>query len=660
LGRKIEPKATDATEQNHKFAAPTIVLVCVVAWLGLNWPQQSLWYDEALSVWVASGPWERLFNWCTKIDIQVPLHYIVMRGWMALAGNNEFSLHLLSAFCGLLAVAGMIALTKRLLGNRGAILAAILLGFTPGFLWIGYEVRAYALALALFAWSSAILVALLQPRKHYRWLMAVYCILTLAMFYTHYTGIAALASHVAIVAWVVWKDRRAAIPALRRMIVCWVVDGVGVAPWLPIFLSRGASDRSYYPGAILPDQTLGVIFSFKWLARDDFKWLTPEHAISPLAPFVAIGVILLIGGTILWIVRRHNWRPVIDGLAMALLPTLMIAVVVYFRPKLAGRYAWPAWLGIDLLLTCGLLALRSPAPMPARRRSRPAKPQERSITVALVGALILVAVPWLTGQTGHPPNSNFRGAFAFIRQNWRDDDMVVLRDGTLFPAAEYYESPTPYIGLPESLITDATHVLHADEAIKALSKVDNSARGVWLVTWQGDVMDPENISTAMLEMVGTRQFDEQSFGDVTVNYFALSKPLSSVQAPKPTDKPLVSTPDGLTLNSLILATAGPLHPGDSLVVHSWWVRSGPGDETRVSIRLVGTDGQPSGQKDQPPAGWIYYPDHWPENTLILGRYEMTIPLDAPAKISMKLVVYSAANKMKPVELVVGPVEIVAR
>src|SRR5262249_40232100 len=122
------------------------------------------------------------------------------------------------------------------------------------------------------------------------------------------------------------------------------------------------SDRSYYPGAILPDQTLGVIVSFKWLARDDFKWLAPEHAISTLAPLVGVGIVVLVGGTALWIVRQRDWRPVIYGLAMALLPTLMIAVVVLFRPKLAGRYAWPAWLGIDLLLSCGLLAI-SPYPL---------------------------------------------------------------------------------------------------------------------------------------------------------------------------------------------------------------------------------------------------------------------------------------------------------
>src|SRR5258708_5711946 len=109
-----------------------LVLLTLITWLALRWPHQSLWYDEALTTWVASGPSERLWQWCTQVDIQVPLHYIVLRGWMALVGNSEFALHLLSAFSALLSVAGVIALARRLISPNGALIAGILLAFTPG------------------------------------------------------------------------------------------------------------------------------------------------------------------------------------------------------------------------------------------------------------------------------------------------------------------------------------------------------------------------------------------------------------------------------------------------------------------------------------------------------------------------------------------------
>src|SRR5207237_5145115 len=119
---------------------------------------------------------------------------------------------------------------------------AILLGFTPGFLWIAYEIRAYTLALALYAWASVIFVELLkQPSvalgKPRRWLIVAYCGLALAMLYTHYTGIAALAAHAVIVAWTAWRNRAYAAELLRRMAICAVVIGIGFAPWLPVLVS---------------------------------------------------------------------------------------------------------------------------------------------------------------------------------------------------------------------------------------------------------------------------------------------------------------------------------------------------------------------------------------------------------------------------------------
>src|SRR5258706_10664468 len=244
------------------------VLIGVLGWLAVHWPQHSLWYDETLTVWVASGPWDRLWHWCTQVDIQVPLHYIVLRGWMALFGRSEFAVHLLSTFCGLLAVAGLMALARRLAGTTAAVIAGLLLGLSAGFLWVAFEVRAYALALACFAWASVFLVELLtRPR---RWLIVAYAVLMLATLYSHYTGLAALAAHVAIIGWIAFTTRSRDV--LRRMAAAGVLIALGFGPWLPVLLSRGGADRSYYAGAILPDQTLGVLLSFKWLARDDFRW----------------------------------------------------------------------------------------------------------------------------------------------------------------------------------------------------------------------------------------------------------------------------------------------------------------------------------------------------------------------------------------------------
>ncbi len=621
----------------------TLILLVVIGWLAIQWPHHSLWYDETLTTWVASGPIDRLFHWCTQVDIQVPFHYLVLRGWMALVGNSELTLHLLSAIFGLLSVAGLMALVRRLAGVLPGVVVGLLMGFSPGFLWIAYEVRSYSLALALAVWATVFLQRLLRSGPVPRRIILAYWLLMVAMLYTHYTGIAVVASHALIILGLALSRRDWHF--VRRMVIVGTLIALSFAPWLPVLLSRGSGDQSYYTGSILPDQTLGVILSFKWLARDDFRWVTPDNTLTPQAPLVFGGLLLLIAWMVLWRLVRRSWRAILYGLALAIPPIVMVAVIVYFRPKLAGRYAWPAWIGLDLLLACGLVALSDLA-----RRYRAG--------VALVVAGLFVAIPWLSGQTGHPPNSDFRGVFAYIREHWQDGDQVLLRDGTLFPAAEYYHSP-PYIRLPQhEELTNTAHVVHMDEAVATLQD-QPASHGIWIVSWQGDVMDPENVSTGVLETIGTAQQVPHSWGDVGLQYFVLKQPLSTLQAPERASTPLAVMSDGLTLESASIVTSGPLAPGEPVIVHSWWSRHDPVSSTaRVSIRLTGSDGTTYAQIDQPPSGWFYFPDHWPADTLILGRYEIPIPTTIkPTVATVSLVLYSASGGVPPITVTAGIVKI---
>ena len=97
----------DLLTANTRRCLALIPLILILGWLGLHWPHGSLWYDEGLTAWIVSGPWSRILTWCTQVDIQVPLHYFVLKLWITWVGNSEFTLHTLSALCGLIAVAGI-------------------------------------------------------------------------------------------------------------------------------------------------------------------------------------------------------------------------------------------------------------------------------------------------------------------------------------------------------------------------------------------------------------------------------------------------------------------------------------------------------------------------------------------------------------------------
>jgi hypothetical protein len=96
--------------------------------------------------------------------------------------------------------------------------------------------------------------------------------------------------------------------------------------------------------------------------------------------------------------------------------------------------------------------------------------------------------------------------------------MLILRDGTLFTAAGYYGMDLPWIGLPPDKLTDVKRFLFFDEALDSLDVLaeNTSVRRAWVVAWQGDIMDPQNLVTGIFEVLGDPVPLPWGFGDVGV------------------------------------------------------------------------------------------------------------------------------------------------
>ncbi|MFN8421667.1 MAG: hypothetical protein U0528_20835 [Anaerolineae bacterium] len=629
----------------------TLLLIIAFGWLIANFPREGLWYDEALTHYVATDSWGTLWAWCTQVDIQVPLHYVALRLWAGLLGDSEFALRLLSVFSVLLASAAMIFIGRKLLGRGAGYAAGALLLFMPGLLWLAYEVRAYAFGLALYAWATAFLVVLITEKTQsppssrslfqslipHRYVTA-YALLMLGALYTHYTALGALASHVAI--FLILIVARRSLPLLRTAITAFVLIGIGFAPWLPILLARGATDRSYYSGSIAPDRSITTMLGFQLLGRDDVPAVYP----SLILAFAALILLALIVG-IVW--KRVRLTALI-GFFGVLGPVAITAALVYFRPKLAGRYAWPAWIAVDLLLLILVM-------LAARWR--------RELGVVATAALLLI--PTLTGERGHPPPSHYREAFAYICANGTPDDVILLRDGTLFVTWEYYgkrppcEQPRYAVGMPMALITNVDQSLTYPEAHAALqSLIDQRGEiaNVWVLSWQGEIMDPQALSYGLLDS-NTRAETALLFGDVRVDHYRSVRQLISAPTAIPGPNPIPDAPQ--VLSTQIFAPQ-PAKTGDIVVIQAWWKKGiNLYPDLRVSVQMTSVDGGWTyAQIDQPPAGWNYYDDRWSADVPALGRYELRIGEDVPAgKVAIRYIIYDALNRWSPIIMNLGEVEV---
>ena len=156
--RKLSQKInrTKAATSVRTVRALSIAAIVLATVLPLPLLAQSLWIDEASSVWFARLPSGKLlFQPC---DSHPPGYYLLLKGWMVL-GETEVWMRLLSLFASVLAVALTAKVAFSISGERAGAWAALLLSTFPLQVWYAAEVRMYALAQALG-------VALLIPAWH--------------------------------------------------------------------------------------------------------------------------------------------------------------------------------------------------------------------------------------------------------------------------------------------------------------------------------------------------------------------------------------------------------------------------------------------------------------------------------------------------------------
>ena len=270
---------------------------------------QSLWSDEASSVWFARLPVSTLIT--SICDPHPPAYYLLLKGWLSI-GETEAWLRVPSLLAGLLAVALTYQLGKDRCRKSCAGLAAILLALQPLHSWYASEVRMYALVECLgllIVWLGWRLITNLQNGA-ISWPDAL-----------AYVFVAALA---------LWIDYTAFLP-LGLIQLIWIMRGLpGVRRWIALHLvvvlpigalwltSNGliGLSRSYYP-VFLAIQAAGLGLN-----------LTPAIAAVLLQLAVAAAVLIALGLTLHWRRRTFLGSTPAQLVVIGLWRALLVAAVV--------------------------------------------------------------------------------------------------------------------------------------------------------------------------------------------------------------------------------------------------------------------------------------------------------------------------------------------
>jgi uncharacterized membrane protein len=629
-----------------RFRLTLLLLVFIAIFLRLyHLDVQSLWYDEGVTARVSQLGIQELARW-TANDIQPPLYYLLMSGWLRLfgpwAGNIAYLMRFLSAAFGVMLVPLLGILARKLWNDCAGLLTAFVVAVSPLMVYYSQEARMYAMLIFLVTLAAWWVVVLLD-RSSYKgsktqpgdekWrliYLALYALTGLAAMYTHYfAGFALLAL---VLYWGhVWLRESRNKRALAGFALANVVILLGYLPWLPAMLRRFQIDSSYWSGTLkMGEALMHTVNNFTVGATELFY----EDAARAWWPWFGLAVIIWIVALIMT-KRRGSQRPLALILHWLLIPPVLILFLAYRTPKFNPRYlliSWPAW---ALLIGGGAAALWQPDRW---LQNRPTW-LRWAARIAAIATLLLVITTSALGLDNWYNDPNFaksawREAIGYMFEHRQPDEAALIVSGHAYPVFDAYLPPdaeppwfVPRYHLPDIEILNVNEVLGWEESARALNADLADYGGVWLFLWQDEVVDPAHVVTIQLG----RYAQEQSvppFAFLGLRHYRLPPDFHVPEQP-PITLPGAQLGPGLELAGLEPAPGG---------LWLYWRANQP-DLPDIKIALtLEKDGQQLVSLDQRPAGYDFPTTHWNAGDI----YPVWLPVDgSPDGATLSITAYEA-------------------
>ncbi len=276
-----------------------LVLVLALAVRLFHLGERVLWFDEAVSLLVAKANVSDIVA-AAQDDTHSPFYYLALHFWP----RGELAARGFSAACGVLSVALVFLIGRKLGGAAAGAVSAGLMALCPLHVWYSQEVRMYALQTLLVTASWWLLFLALDSRCWRCW--TAYAVAAALSLYAQYMSAFALGAQ-----WlyVLWFRRDALRP--------WVLAQAGVAllfaPCVPLFMHH----------------LVGGTFGF-WLGK--FSWNDPPRFFALLSGAIPKNpgsywpwVTLSIGLPVVAVVRQG--KKAIPLLLWLLVPVALLALV---------------------------------------------------------------------------------------------------------------------------------------------------------------------------------------------------------------------------------------------------------------------------------------------------------------------------------------------
>jgi uncharacterized membrane protein len=599
-----------------------LALLILVLAAGLRLHQlevQSFWNDEGNSVVQAARTLPEIAEHAAR-DIHPPGYYWLLHLWRLLAGDSEFSLRALSAFAGVLTVACVYALGRRLFSPLAGLAAALFVTLNTFQVYYSQEARMYAL---LALWAAAglwALVRLLSAESHVprSWLRTALLLglINAAGLYTQYAyPFVMLAQGGTAALWLAARWRSSAAgsplalntrhPALGLLAAFILANLIALALFLPL-LPTALHQVTSWPNTGEPAPASEALYTIA-------GWLTYGLTFEASAPqTLAYVPIFLAVGLVPFGLRRPHWpRLLFPVVILAATVGLFLALGLYRPANL--KFLLPAQIAVALALGRALEMMwtaASAGPRPSALL--------RAVIAASFGLLLLDigrGLPLLYDDPAFQ-RADYRAIAAAVAAEARAADAIILNAPNQEEVFRYYyRGEAAIYPLPRGLGGDDAAA--ADETRRIISQHPR----LFAVFWGEAERDPNRIVETLLDAEAFEAGENVWYGDVRLARYAAPAALP------PATRSGAVFGETITLVSYRISAA---QPGAVLQVQlDWQTEAALDSRYKVFVQLLDASGALVLQRDAEPGGGSRPTDSWQPGETITDRHGLFLPPDLP-------------------------------
>ncbi len=386
-----------------------IILAIILRSINLN---QSLWFDEAINVVVAS--FSDFWFLVTKYsigDFHPPGWFVILWGWGKVLGFSEISVRIPSVILGTSTVGLVYLFGKDIFNRKTALLASLFLAIAPLHVYYSQEARMYAFSAFAVTLSFYFLNRLVLNKK----LAGIGFVVSLMLvLYSDYLAYLVIPAQIIYLIWVKKLS--------KKILAGYLMSIVTLLPWLTIFptqLQTGLNKSISLPGW---GQVVGGS-NIKDLLLIPVKFFFGR--ITILNKYIYLGISAFVGiifGSACFVGLKKLDQSTKLFICWIFIPITSAFLISFFIPVLSYfrlLYILPAFY---FLLSKGIENL-------------PKKFANLALVIICLVSLVSLAGYYLNPQF---QREDWRGAINFISQNMDRNSVVIFENNEVPAPARYY------------------------------------------------------------------------------------------------------------------------------------------------------------------------------------------------------------------------------